>query len=76
MHQCMGLAHRRLTPDSTFYVSGGGMNCVRCDIYMRVPPLVCLCFFPGVFLSSRMNGACPVTTDLIMRANVREQQAK
>ena len=28
-------------------------------------------FFPGVFLSSRVTGACPVTTDLIMRVNVR-----
>ena len=27
-------------------------------------------FFPGVFLSSRVTGACPVTTDLIMRVNV------
>ena len=46
------------------------MNCVSCDV-MRVPSLVCLCFFPGVFLSSRVIGACPVTTDLIMRVNVR-----
>ena len=31
-----------------------------------------LCVFvPGVFLSSRVTGACPVTTDLIMRVNVR-----
>ena len=37
---------------------------------MRVPPWV-VCFFPGVFLSSRVTGACPVTTDLIMRVNVR-----
>ena len=28
-------------------------------------------FFPGVFLSSRVTRACPVTTDLIMRVNVR-----
>ena len=28
-------------------------------------------FFPRVFLSSRVTGACPVTTDLIMRVNVR-----
>ena len=27
--------------------------------------------FPSVFLSSRVTGACPVTTDLIMRVNVR-----
>ena len=26
-------------------------------------------FFPGVFLSSRLTGACPVTTDLIVRVN-------
>ena len=28
-------------------------------------------FFHGVFLHSRVTGACPVTTDLIMRVNVR-----
>ena len=28
-------------------------------------------FFPRVFLSSRVTGACPVTTDLIMRVYVR-----
>ena len=44
------------------------MNCVGCGI--------CVCriwfvFFPGVFLSSRVTGACPVTTDFIMRVNVR-----
>ena len=33
--------------------------------------LGCLCFFPGVFLSSRVNGACPVTTDLTRRVNAR-----
>ena len=27
--------------------------------------------FPGVFLSSRVTGTCHVTTDLIMRYNVR-----
>ena len=30
-----------------------------------------LCFFPGVILHSRVTGACPVTTDFFMRANVR-----
>ena len=46
------------------------MNCVNCDIYiyMRVVPLlVRWCFFPGVFFHSRVTGACPVITDLIMR---------
>ena len=33
--------------------------------------LVCLCFFPGVFLSSRVTGACPVTTDSIMGVKLR-----
>ena len=35
--------------------------------------MVCLCFFPRVFLSSRVTGGCPMTTDLIMRVtnNVR-----
>ena len=28
-------------------------------------------FSPGVFLSSRVTEACPVSTDLIMRFNVR-----
>ena len=41
------------------------MNCVSCDIC--VYHLV----FPGVFLSSGVTGACPVTTDLIMRVNVK-----
>ena len=33
-------------------------------------------FFPGVFLSSRVTGACPVTTDLNMRVNVRTTNNK
>ena len=45
------------------------MNCVSCDIC--VYHLGLCVFFPGVFLSSRGTGACPVTTDLIMRVNVR-----
>ena len=39
---------------------------------MRVPLLVLFVFFfPGVFLHLGVTGACPVTTDLIMRVNVR-----
>ena len=30
-----------------------------------------VCVFPGVFLSSRVTGACSVTTNLTMRVNVR-----
>ena len=45
------------------------MNCVSCDIC--VYRLGLCVFFPGVFLSSRVTGACPVTTRLIMRVNVR-----
>ena len=45
------------------------MNCVSCDIC--VYHLGLFVFFPGVFLSSEVTGACPVTTDLIMRVNVR-----
>ena len=45
------------------------MNCVSCDIC--VYHLGLCVFFPGVFLSSRVTGACPVTTDVIMRVNVR-----
>ena len=58
-----------MTPISLLYVSGGGMYCVSCDIC--VYHLGLCVFFPGVFLSSRVTGACPVTTDLIMRVNVR-----
>ena len=45
------------------------MNCDSCDIC--VYHLGLFVFFPGVFLSSRVTGPCPVTTDLIMRVNVR-----
>ena len=45
------------------------MNCVSCDICVYHHGL-CV-FFPGVFLGSRVTGACPVTTDLIMRVSVR-----
>ena len=44
------------------------MNCVSCDTC--VYHLGLFVFFPGVFLSSRVTGAYPVTTDLIMRVNV------
>ena len=40
------------------------MNCVSCDIC--VYHLGLCVFFHGVFLSSRVTGACPVTTDLII----------
>ena len=49
------------------------MNCVSCDIC--VYNLGLCVFFPGVFLSSRLTGACLVTTDLIMRVNVRTTTA-
>ena len=45
------------------------MNCVSCDICVYHLGLCVL--FPGVFLSSRVTGARPVTTDLIIRVNVR-----
>ena len=45
------------------------MNCASCD--ECVYHLGLFVFFPGVFLSSRVTGACPVTTDLIVRVNVR-----
>ena len=44
------------------------MNCVSCGICVYHLWFV---FFHGVFLSSRVTGACPVTTDLIMRVYVR-----
>ena len=66
----MDRGRRRLTPDFTSYVSGVGMNCVSCDICVHHLWFVFF-FFPGVVPSSRVTGACPVTTDLIMRVNVR-----
>ena len=39
------------------------MNCVSCYIYVYHLWFVGV-FFPGVFLSSRVTGACPETTDL------------
>ena len=45
------------------------MNCVNCDIC--VYHLGLCVSFPGIFLSFRVTGACPVTTDLILRVNVR-----
>ena len=41
--------------------------------YIRVPLKVCLCFFPGVFLSSRVTGACPVTTNLLCELMLEQQ---
>ena len=50
------------------FLGARAYNLVGCDICHRhQPPLVCLCFFPGVFLGSRVTRARPVTTDLIMR---------
>ena len=65
----MDLAHRRLTPDFTFICFWWRHELRSCDIC--VYHLGLFVFFPGVFLSSRVTGACPVTTDLIMRVNVR-----
>ena len=44
------------------------MKRVSCDLC--VYHLGLFVFYPRVFLSSRVTGACPVTTDLIMRVNV------
>ena len=64
----MDLAHRSRLPISLLYVFAGGMNCISCDIC--VYHLELCVFFAGVFIS-RVTGACPVSTDLIMRVNVR-----
>ena len=50
------------------------MDCVSCDIRVYHLWFVCV-FFSGVFLSSKVTGACLVTTDLIMRVNVRTTTA-
>ena len=49
------------------------MNCTSCDIvYACIGTTfgLFMFFFSGVFLSSRVTGACPVTTNLII---MREQ---
>ena len=67
----MDLAHRRLTPDFTILLRFWRSLEKGRLWYMRVSPLVYLCFFSGVFLSSGVTGACPVTTDLVTRVDVR-----
>ena len=42
------------------------MNCVSCDLVYACTTFG-LCSFSGVFLSSRVTGACPVIADFIMR---------
>ena len=46
------------------------MNSVSCDVCVYHVWFVCV-FSSEVFVSPRVTGACPVTTDLIMRVNVR-----
>ena len=57
-------------PISLLDVSGGGMNCVSCDIY-ACTTFGWFVFFPWGIPHCRVTGACPVTTDLIMRVSVR-----
>ena len=51
------------------------MKCVSCDMRVYNTTFVLFVFFFfysfGIFLSSKMTGACLVTTDFIMRDNVR-----
>ena len=47
------------------------MNCVSCDIDYACTTFGLFVFFPRVFLSPRVTGACPVATHLILRVNVR-----
>ena len=61
------LAHRRLTPYFNFLCFWWRHElrqlCVIYQVY--VYRLGLFVFFPRVFLSSRVTGACPVTTDLL-----------
>ena len=52
------------------------MNDCSYDICVCHTTFGLLLFFPGVFLHSRVTGACPVTTDLIMRVNVRTKTTR
>ena len=68
----MGLARRRLTPDFTFFIFfWRGHELRQLHMIYACTTFGLLVFFPGVFFYSRVTGACPMTTDLIMRVNVR-----
>ena len=55
-----------------FVLFGECMTCFSYDIYCTCTTTFgLLYFFVGVFFHSRMTGACPLTTDLIMRVDVR-----
>ena len=70
-HHRNGLASPRKEQDlNSFVVREVQRIASLAVIYIRVPPSACLCVLPGVFLSSRVSGACPVTTGSIMRVNV------
>ena len=63
---------RGLTSDFIFYIFSRvhDLHQLRC---IRVPwhHFWFAYFFFGAFFHTRVTGACPVTTDLIMRVNVR-----
>ena len=71
----MDLAHCTLTLDFTFFYVCWRRHELLHDTQLRGMRLILVSFefvfFPGVFLSPRATGACPLTTDLIMRVNVR-----
>ena len=62
----------RMFPIASGVSSGGGIDCVSCGIC--VYHLGLFVFFHGVFLSSRVTGACPATADLIMRVENNNNQ--
>ena len=65
----MDLPHRRLTPDFTFYLFLAEA-CIASAVIYACTTFGLFLIFPWGILSSRVTGACPVTTDLIMRVNV------
>ena len=66
----MDLAHRRLAISlfSRMFVVEAS---IASAVIYACTTFALFVLFPGVFLSSRVTGAYPVTTDLIMRVNVR-----
>ena len=68
----MDLAHRRLTPDFTFYIFWGRQIASAMIYACTTFVFVCALFLPaGVYFHSRVTGTCPVTTDLIMWVYVK-----
>ena len=67
----MNLARWRLPPGFTCILFLAEALVASAMIFACTKLVLLVFNFHGVFLHSRVTGACPVTTELIMRVNVR-----